>query len=111
VQSPEVREGLVAMLGALDGFQVVGEADSYDEVVEFARRLRPQLALIDQDLSGHGGWWAIQALRTEELVDVIVALGRRADGLLAQLAGAHAYVQIGCAPRDLLSVLELAMTA
>lgn len=97
------------MLGALDGFQVVGEASTQEQAVALAREWRPRLALIDHELSDQGVWWAIQVLRGEELADVIVALGRRADGLLAELAGADAYVQIGCMPRDLLNVLELAI--
>jgi DNA-binding NarL/FixJ family response regulator len=99
------------MLGALDGFQVVGEAATDEQAIELARKLRPQLALIDQELSGYGGWWAIHALQNEQLADVIVALGRRGDGLLARLAGAQAYVQIGTAPRELLSALQAAMHA
>ncbi|HYW89700.1 MAG TPA: response regulator [Chloroflexota bacterium] len=109
VQSPQVREGLVAMLGALDAFEVVAEACSDEQAIELARQMRPQLALIDQELSGHGGWWTINALQREQLADVIVALGRRGEGLFAQLAGAQAYVQMGCAPRELLSAVRDAL--
>jgi DNA-binding NarL/FixJ family response regulator len=109
VQSPQVREGLVAMLGALDAFEVVAEASNDEQAIELARQMRPQLALIDQELSGHGGWWTINALQRERLADVIVALGRRGEGLFAQLAGAQAYVQMGCAPRELLSAVRDAL--
>jgi DNA-binding NarL/FixJ family response regulator len=105
VQSPRVREALVAMLGALDGFQVVAEAETGEQALELARAYRPRLALVDQELSGYGGWWTIHTLQTERLAKVIVALGRRGDGLTAQLAGAQAYVQMGTAPRDLLHAL------
>ncbi len=109
VQSPEVREGLVAMLGALDGFRVVGEACSEEQTLDYARRLRPRLVLVDEEMSGHGGWWTIHSLQREQLADVIVALGRRGDGLFAQLAGAQAYVQMGCAPRELLCAVHQAL--
>jgi DNA-binding NarL/FixJ family response regulator len=109
VESARVREALVAMLGALDGFRVVAEADTDDAALEAARRQRPHLALIEAELSGCGGWWAIQQMQSEQLVGVVVALGRRADGTLAQLAGAQSYVQMGTSPRDLLSALEAAM--
>jgi DNA-binding NarL/FixJ family response regulator len=108
VQSPRIREGLVAILGALDGFQVVAEASSDEEAVELARTYRPRLALVDQELSDDCSWWTIQALQSEGLVQVVVALGRHCDGLTAQLAGAQAYVQMGTAPRDLVQALEIA---
>ncbi len=109
IGSATVREALVAMLGAIDGFSVVCEADSADSAIECARRQRPRLALIEPELSEGGGWWVIQQIRSEQLACVVVALGQRADGTLAQLVGARSYVQMGIAPRDLLSTLEAAM--
>lgn len=111
VESAQVREALVAILGAQEGFRIVAEAASDDAALEAARNHRPHLALIEPELSGCGGWWAIQKMRAEQLVDVVVALGRRANDSMAHLAGAHGYVQIGAAPRDLLSALEAAMAA
>src|SRR5215207_10853108 len=85
VESPQVREGLVAMLGALDGFRVVAEVDNDEAAIEAARIQHPHLALIDLELSGCGGWWAIKQIDAEHLADVIVALGRRGDGLSSQV--------------------------
>jgi DNA-binding NarL/FixJ family response regulator len=110
VASAQVREALVAMLGALDGFRVVAEADTDESALEAARNQRPGLALIDPELSGFGGWRVIQQIQAEHLADVVVALGRRADGILAQTVGAQTYVQMGTSPRDLLSALETAIS-
>jgi DNA-binding NarL/FixJ family response regulator len=109
VGSATVREALVAMLGAIDGFRIVCEADSADAALECARCQRPRLALIEPELSNCGGWWVIQQIRIEQLACVVVALGRRGDGTLAQMVGAQSYVQMGIAPRDMLSTLEAAM--
>jgi DNA-binding NarL/FixJ family response regulator len=109
VESAQVREALVAMLSALDGFRIVGEAASDTAALEAARRQRPHLVLIEPELSDCGGWWTIQQIRTEQLAGVVVALGRRANDALAQLAGAQSYVQIGISPGDLLRTLEAAM--
>ncbi|MDQ3810879.1 MAG: hypothetical protein M3336_11360 [Chloroflexota bacterium] len=106
VHAPDVREGLAAMLGTLDQFRVVGEAGSNQEALDLARSLRPRLALVDPELSGNLGWWTMHALQTERLADAIVALGRRADELMAGLVGARAYVQVGTAPRELVRTLE-----
>jgi DNA-binding NarL/FixJ family response regulator len=111
VESAQVREALVAMLGALDGFAVIAEAASGDQALELARLARPRLVLIDQELSGHCGPWAIQCMRREQVADVIVAIGRGADGIQARLAGASAYVQIGAPPRDLLSAVREAIAS
>jgi DNA-binding NarL/FixJ family response regulator len=111
VGSARVREALVAMLGATDGFRIVGEADSDDAALEAARRQRPRLVLIEPELSNCGGWWVIQQIRAEQVGCVVVALGRQANGgSLARLAGAQSYVEMGTSPRDLLSALELAMS-
>lgn len=109
VASAKVREALVAMLGAIDGFQVVCEADTADAAIEGARRQRPRLALIEPELSNCGGWWVIQQIRSDKLACVVVALGTRANGALAEIAGAQSYVQMGISPRDLLDALEAAM--
>ena len=109
VESAQVREALVAMLGAIEGFRIVAEPDSADATLDAARHHRPRLALIEPELSNCGGWWAIQQIQAEQLAGVVVALGRRANDVLAQLAGAQSYVQIGIAPRDLLSALETAI--
>jgi hypothetical protein len=67
--------------------------------------------LIEPELSNCGGWWVIQQIRAEQMACVVVALGRQANGgSLARLAGAESYVEMGTAPRDLLSSLELAMS-
>ncbi len=110
VASAQVREGLVAMLGARDGFIVVAEADTDVSALEAARKQRPHLALIEAELSECHGWGVIQQIRAERLARVVVALGQRADGTFAVRAGAQAYVQMGTSPRDLLSALEAAIS-
>lgn len=99
------------MLSALEGFRIVAEAATDEAALDAARNHRPRLALIEPELSQCGGWYAIQRIKSEQLADVVVALGRRANDSMAHLAGAHGYVQIGTAPRDLLVALEAAMAA
>src|SRR5579871_789602 len=97
------------MLSARDGFHIVAEANSADAALEAVRRQRPRLVLIEPELSNCGGWRVIQQIRLEQLACVVVALGRHANGMAAQLAGAESYVQMGTAPRDLLNAIEAAM--
>ena len=95
---------------AEEGFQCVLAVDNDEAALEAARKLRPHLALIEPELSGSGGWWVIQQIQAEHLAAVVVALGQRANGVLAQLVGAQTYVQMGTSPRDLLSALEAAIS-
>lgn len=97
------------MLGTLEGFRVVAEADSDEAALEAARQQRPCLALIEPELSNCAGWWAIQQMQAEDVVGVVVALGRKGNcDALADLAGAKGYIQIGTSPRDLLIALQAA---
>jgi DNA-binding NarL/FixJ family response regulator len=111
VESARVREALVAMIGALDGFHIVAEVDNDEAAIDAARTHRPRLALIEVELSGCHGLWTIQQIRTQGLAGVVVALGRRADNALAAVAGARTYLQMGTSPRDLQVALEAAMAA
>jgi two-component system response regulator DesR len=111
VSSAQVREALGAMLGALDGFRVVAEVDTDGAAIDAARVHRPHLALIEPELSSCGGWWAIQQIHAEQLAGCVVALGRRADSVTAQIVGAQLYLQMGTAPRDLLSALQATLEA
>ena len=104
-----MREALVAVLGTLDGFRVVAEADSDEAALEAARSQRPRLALIEPELSGCAGWWTMKRMQAEQLVGVVVALGRKGNcGGLARAVGAQAYVQMGSSPRDFLDAIQAA---
>jgi DNA-binding NarL/FixJ family response regulator len=111
VRSPQVREALVALIGSLDGFCVVGETGNDEHALELARSHRPRLAVVDQELPGCDAGWTIQMLQHEGLAEAIVAIGRRADGgPRAHAAGARAFVQMGAPPCDVLSALWQAIS-
>jgi DNA-binding NarL/FixJ family response regulator len=110
VRSPRMREALVALIGSLDGFAVVAEASSDEQALDLARRHRPHLALVDQELPGCDGDWAIQRLQRDHLAGAVVAIGRRADGSRrARAVGACAYVQVGAPPAEILRALASAL--
>jgi DNA-binding NarL/FixJ family response regulator len=109
VESARVREALAAMFGAVEGFRVVAEAGCDQAALEAARAHRPHLALVEVELSGCGGYWAIRQMQAEGLVSVVVALGRRAHFEQAELALAPTYIQMGTSPRDLLNTVERAL--
>ena len=49
-----LRAGLRALLQGQPGFEVVGEAESCDEVVQLATNLRPDVAVVDVRMPGGG---------------------------------------------------------
>jgi two-component system, NarL family, response regulator NreC len=49
-----LRAGLRALLQGQPGFEVVGEAESSDEVVQLATNLRPDVAVVDVRMPGGG---------------------------------------------------------
>lgn len=106
-----VREALGAMFNAREGFRVVAELDSDEAAVAAARRLRPDLALIEPGLSDYAGLWALQQIRAEGLAGVVVALGRRSDKTLATALGVDLHVEMGTSPRDLRAALDGVLNA
>jgi CheY-like chemotaxis protein len=59
-----VRAGIAALLERGDGIEVIGEAASGDEALGLARRLRPDVVLIDVELD-RGPAELIRAVRLE----------------------------------------------
>jgi len=60
---PLVRTGLTMVLGADEGIEVVGEAANGADAVETARRLQPDIVLMDIRMPGMDGLTATEAIR------------------------------------------------
>jgi DNA-binding NarL/FixJ family response regulator len=92
---PVVRAGLVAMLSAEPGLEVVGAAASGEEAVLLAARHHPAVVLTDLRMPGAGGLAAIRRITTElPGVRVVVLTTYDSDGdiLPAVEAGAAGYL-------------------
>ncbi len=88
---PITRDALAALLGQ-HGFSVVGEAADGEEAIEAARRLRPELVLLDLSMPGLDGLQALPQIREaapETEVVVLTASGTE-DNLLAAIRGGAA---------------------
>jgi DNA-binding NarL/FixJ family response regulator len=91
---PITRDALAALLGQHD-FTVVGQAADGAEAVELARRLRPQLVLLDLSMPGLGGLEALPRIRDaspECEVVVLTASGTEENLLSAIRGGAAGYL-------------------
>jgi DNA-binding NarL/FixJ family response regulator len=75
------RDGARALLEA-EGFQVLGEAADGESAVEQARRLRPDVVLLDVQLPGRDGFEVADEVTAEPSAPAVVLVSSR---------GRHAY--------------------
>ncbi|MGH2408177.1 MAG: response regulator [Candidatus Limnocylindrales bacterium] len=104
-----VRQGLVALLGRKEGFQVVGEAGTVEEALSVVRRFQPDLVVMDVRLPDGSGIEACRELRAELPATRVVILTSYPDEeavLSAIIAGASGYLLKQIRGRDLVAALE-----
>jgi two-component system, NarL family, response regulator DevR len=104
-----VRQGLAAVLGRRENFQVVGEAANVAEAIELADRFRPDLIVMDVRLPDGSGIEACREIRAEHPEIRVVMLTSYPDEeavLSAIVAGASGYLLKQVRARDLVAALE-----
>ena len=104
-----VRKGVRALLMDADDMTIVGEAADGQEAVSEARRLRPQVILMDLKLPRLDGVEAIRAILAEQPdVKVIVLTGTDGDEQIfsAVEAGAMGYLAKTSEPDDFLLAIR-----
>ena len=90
-----VREGLRRILEQAPDMEVVGEAGDYDEALEKARALRPDVTVVDVQLPGKSGIEFVSTAAGLGLGGRTLILSAHRGGdliLQAVKAGAHGYV-------------------
>jgi DNA-binding NarL/FixJ family response regulator len=104
-----VRQGLVALLGRRQGFEVVAEAGTAAEAVEQARRYEPDIVVMDVRLPDGSGVEACREIRAERPATRVIMFTSYPDEeavLSAIVAGASGYLLKQVRARDLVSALE-----
>ncbi|MGH2456239.1 MAG: response regulator [Candidatus Limnocylindria bacterium] len=104
-----VRQGLVALLGRREEFEVVAEAGSVGEALAAARRFVPDLVVMDVRLPDGSGIEACREIRSEFPETRVVMLTSYPDEeavLSAIIAGASGYLLKQVRGRDLVAALE-----
>ena len=98
------RLGVAKMLPESKGFKVVGEAESAEQGVCLARKLRPHVVLMDILMPGIGGLEAISRIHRIDLHIKIIALTACTSNpfpVQALKTGASGYLTKGVAPDEL----------
>jgi DNA-binding NarL/FixJ family response regulator len=104
-----MRDGLRAIIAQEEGFDVVGEAANGHEAVALARRLKPQVVIMDISMPELNGVDATRQLLLEQPGLKVIALSMNADRryVLAMFkAGAVGYLLKNSASDELIQALR-----
>jgi len=104
-----VRMGIVRMLSDVEGFEVVGEAQTGEEAVRLARDLRPDVILMDVKMPGIGGLEATRKIQTACESAKVIAVTAVSDELFTERlmkAGACGYVTKGAGFDEIISAIN-----
>jgi two-component system nitrate/nitrite response regulator NarL len=105
---PLFRKGVIQLIQAAPEFRFVGEAASGKEGIELARRLQPDMILLDLNMKDMNGVEVLKTLKDEGLESRIIMLtvSDQAEDLMAALqAGADGYLLKDMEPEDLMQQL------
>ena len=106
---PAFRTGLRLLLENVPDVQIVGEAGTGSEAVTQARRLRPDIVLMDVDLPDRSGVEATKTIVSERPATAVLALTMLGDEstVLAMIrAGARGYLLKGAGIDEISKAVE-----
>lgn len=104
-----VRRGIRALLESQPGWNVCGEAATGHEAVEQARRLRPDLLIVDISMPEMNGLETIHQIHKRmPQIEILVLTMHESEQMMreALAAGARGYLSKSEAARDLLVAVE-----
>ncbi|MEK7877977.1 MAG: two-component system response regulator NarL [Pseudomonadota bacterium] len=109
---PLFRKGVSQLIAMAPHLELVGEASGGEEGVAQARRLDPDLILLDLHMKSMNGIDTLKAIRDAGLDCrvVILTVSDNADDLVAAIrAGADGYLLKDMEPEDLLAAIDQAL--
>lgn len=106
---PTFRRGLGALLDALDGVELVGEASDGETAVALAAQVRPDVVVMDLNMPGVNGVEATRRIVADDpevAVLVLTMLDEDESVFAAMRAGRRGYVVKGADTGDVVRALE-----
>jgi DNA-binding NarL/FixJ family response regulator len=107
--SPLAREAIRTLLRGDSGFEVVGEAEDGSQALVLARKLKPDLVLMDINMPGCDGLLATRLIKRElpHMMVVILTVSDDAGDLFEAIrSGAQGYLLKSLEPEDWLEYLR-----
>jgi DNA-binding NarL/FixJ family response regulator len=107
---PLLREGIATVIHEQKDMRLVAEATTGREAIEYYRRYRPDVTLMDLRMQDMSGIDAIRAIRAEfpaARIVILTSFGGGASALDALKAGAAGYVLKTMLRRELLDTIRL----
>ncbi len=109
---PLFRKGVADLIDMDDRLQLVGEATNGQEGLALAKRLNPDLILLDINMKGMSGLETLKAIKQEDVDSMILMLtvsDNEDDVLTALRNGADGYLLKDMEPEDILESINKAL--
>jgi DNA-binding NarL/FixJ family response regulator len=103
------RWALAEALGKNADLEIVGQAGTVEDALAVARRVKPEVLVIDTTMPDHSGFDVLAQLRditAGPLVIVLAPFTEPAYAARAISAGAHGYVAKSAAPEELIEAIR-----
>lgn len=104
-----MRVGIVHALGTEPGITIVGEAENGEEALYLCSKLRPDVVLMDVNMTGMGGRAVTQAIREHypEIAMIAFSVSEDASTIRDMMAaGASGYLTKAISPPDLADAIR-----
>jgi len=104
-----MREGLLGLLKKQRGIEVVAQAEDGREAVRLAKKLSPDVVIMDVSMPGLNGVEAARQIAASNSDTKVIALSMHSDRrLVAEMlrAGAHGYLLKRCAFEELIDAIR-----
>jgi CheY-like chemotaxis protein len=111
--NPDVRGALTELFDTEPSLELIGAAGDADAAIELAAAAHPDVALLDLDMPGGGGWRVVEEIESccPETQSIVLTAPETAAGRVhAMRSGAADVLPKGASRDDILAAIQTAAT-